>query len=354
MSNGPDRLAWSASRLPAQANLEHLKNEAKQRLKSMRAQSPEARLAEAQLKVARKYGFPSWRRLKAYVDALHDFGQRLIHAVRDGELETIRAILDRRPELANASADVPERLRPSDALTMRLIHLAIAVGKADVLRVLIERGADLNVRNASGRLPLHDCFELGHDDFAKMLLDAGAQPDVCAASAYGMHDLLLRILKNDPEKANDLSTGESPLGWSVYGAQPESAKILFEHGAIVDRAPYDAYAWRPAAMVASTAVTPVLLARGANPNWRDEDGNTAMHRAIRSRIVLDPARFIQLLLDAGADPSLRNREGRTPLEEAESLIEAGKNAETYFPVRTIGPKKLEQTIAILRAAVDSR
>jgi ankyrin repeat protein len=354
MSNGPDRLAYSAPRLPAQASLEHLKNEAKQRLRSMRAQSPDARLAEAQLQVSRSYGFPSWRKLKAYVDALHDVGQRLINAVRDGDLETIRAILDSRPELVNASADVPERLRPSDALTMRLVHLAVAVGKADVLRLLIERGADLNVRNASGRLPLHDCFELGHDDFARMLLDAGAEPDVCAASAYGMHDVLTRILRNDPEKANDLSTGESPLGWAVYGAQPESARILFEHGAVADRARCDAQAWGPAAMVASTAVTPVLLEHGANPNWRDDQGNTAMHRAIRSRIVLDPAKFIQLLLDAGADPHLRNQDGRTPLEEAESLLQAGKDAETYYPVRTIGPKQLGQTIAMLRAATDGR
>jgi len=353
MSNGPGRLACSASKLPAQANLEHLKNEAKQRLKSMRGQTPGARLADAQLQVARSYGFPSWRRLKAYVDALNDFGQRLINSVRDGDLETIRATLDRRPELVNAGADVPERLRPSDAVTMRLVHLAIAVNQADVLRLLIERGADLNVRNASGRLPLHDCFELGHDDFAKMLLDAGAMPDVCAAAAYGMHDRLRQILSDDPALANDLSTGESPLGWSVYGAQPESARILFEHGALADRPPYDEQAWRPAAMVASTTVAPVLLAHGADPNWQDNNGDTAMHRAIRSRVVVNPAIFIKILLDAGADPTLRNHEGRTPLEEAEALFQAGKSAETYYPVRTIGPKKLEETIAILHAAMNS-
>jgi Ankyrin repeats (many copies) len=39
---------------------------------------------------------------------------------------------------------------------MRLIHLAIAEARVDVLRLLIERGADLNIRNHDGRLPLHD------------------------------------------------------------------------------------------------------------------------------------------------------------------------------------------------------
>ena len=42
--------------LPARANLEHLKNEAKKLLKEMRPRSPGATLAAAQLAVARSYG----------------------------------------------------------------------------------------------------------------------------------------------------------------------------------------------------------------------------------------------------------------------------------------------------------
>ncbi len=102
-------------------------------------------------------------------------------------------------------------------------------------------------------------------------------------------------------------------------------------------------------MVNSTEVARVLLEHGASPNWRDTEGNTPIHRVIQSRIVLDPAKFIQLLIDFGADISLRNREGRTSLDEAEALLQTGKIAETYFLVRPIGPKKLEQTIQILRS-----
>jgi ankyrin repeat protein len=347
MSDTPNRPAYSAGKLPARANLEHLKNEAKQRLRAMRSQTPAARLSEAQLLVARSYGFPSWRNLKSFVDAQHDFGQQLINAVHASDMATMRKILDRHPELVNAATDLPRLNRPSDTVAMRLIHLAIAEAKIDVLRLLIERGADLNARNADGRLPLHDCFELNHDDFAKVLLDAGAVPDACVAAAYGMHEQLERILKNDPATVNDLTTGNSPLSWAAYGHQPKSATILFEHGAIADRPPYDSCAWGAAAMVNSTDVARVLLEHGANPNWRDENGNTALHRVITSRIVIDPAKFVQLLLDSGADPNLRNRVGRTPLDEA--LLQTGNNAETYYPARPIGPKKLEETIAILRS-----
>ena len=230
---------------------------------------------------------------------------------------------------------------------MHLTHLAIAENRSDVLRLLIDRGADINARNTDGRLPLHDCFELGRDHLVQILLDVGARPDVCAAAAYGMHDRLREILQNDPRQANDLTTGESPLGWSAYGMQTESARILFQYGALADRAPYDTHAWRPVSMVAGALVARVLLDHGANPNWCDTNGDTPLHRVLKSRIVLDPTEFVKVLLAAGADTSIRNAEGLTALDQA--LLQRSKNAETYFPVRTIGPKKLEQTIEILRS-----
>lgn len=332
--------------LATRANLEHLRNEAKTLLKDVRRNSPETTLATAQLEVARSYGFASWRKLKSYVDALHAAGPRLVSAVRTGDLDTMRAVLNPSPELVNAAADLEEhRLRPSDALAMRLIHLAVAEDQVNVARLLIERGADLNVRNADGRLPLHDCFELGRDKFAELLLEAGAEPDVCVAAAYGMHDRLREILKRDPAQANDLRTGMSPLGWSAYGNQPECAQILIENGAVVNYRPYDVEAWAPAAHVANTDLARVLLARGADPNCRDQDGDTPMHAAIKSRIVGDPTAFVELLLAAGADPAIRNNDGRTALDEA--LQQVGKAAETYFPARLIAAKNLKRVIELL-------
>ncbi|WP_156375837.1 DUF3471 domain-containing protein [Methylobacterium sp. Leaf125] len=56
--------------LPVRPNLEHLRNEAKSRLKQERATDPTAQLATAQRDLARDYGFPSWRRLLAEVRKL--------------------------------------------------------------------------------------------------------------------------------------------------------------------------------------------------------------------------------------------------------------------------------------------
>src|SRR3954447_5085688 len=68
MTHDPSPSARRTRTLPARPSLEHLKNEAKQRLKSLRRQEPQARLAAVQLALAREYGFASWRQLKTHVD----------------------------------------------------------------------------------------------------------------------------------------------------------------------------------------------------------------------------------------------------------------------------------------------
>jgi hypothetical protein len=66
---GPVSSTLAAARqLPAKPNLEHLKNEAKQRLDRLRAVTPGAKLAEAQHQIAREYGFAHWRELKADIE----------------------------------------------------------------------------------------------------------------------------------------------------------------------------------------------------------------------------------------------------------------------------------------------
>jgi ankyrin repeat protein len=333
--------------LPERANLEHLRKEAKQRLRTMRLNDPGTTLAATQLAIARQYGFASWRRLVAYVTALRDRGNQLRQAVHDGDLRTAAAILDDYPDLVNATMDITSRhRRPSDTVAMSLLHVAIAANQIEMARLLLGRGADPNRRNADGRLPLHDCFELGRDEFKEILLEGGATPDVCAAAAYGLHDQLREILQREPSVANDLSTGISPLGWSVYGGHLESARILLEHGAILDRPPYDYKAWAPTANIGSTGMARFLLECGGNPNCQDEDGDAPLHKALKSRLVKDPIEFVELLLAFGADPNLRNNKGQTPLDLA--LAEIGSIAEEYFPPMPRGSKNLEPAITLLQ------
>lgn len=336
-----------ARSLPARPSLEHLKNEAKDRLRDLRSRDPDAQLAHAQLLVARNYGFASWRKLKAFVDAVHDVGQRLIEAVRGGDVNVMRDIFDAHPELIDATTDMNERLHSVDTNAMRLIHVAISENQIEAARLLIARGANLNVRNADGRLPLHDCYEMGRYEITDLLLAAGAQIDVIAATAYRMRDRLHEILRATPSLSNDRTTNLTPLGWCGYGGDPEIAKLLVEHGAIVDRPPFDGLAWGSTSQVANVGVARVLLDAGANPNWQNDDGDTPLHIAINSRMVEDPFEFARLLLDRGADANRRNKSGRTPLDEA--LARVGAPTEEYFPPRPVGTKKLDRVIELLRS-----
>ena len=54
--------------LPDNPSLEQLREQAKDRLAIIRTHTPESQLSDAQFALARDYGFPGWRALKAEVD----------------------------------------------------------------------------------------------------------------------------------------------------------------------------------------------------------------------------------------------------------------------------------------------
>src|ERR1041385_7318496 len=87
----------AARSLPDSPNLEWLRKQARHRLHELRRRNPGARLADAQLGLAREYGFPSWRALKAHIDALGVDGA-LFEAAKNGDAAALAALLDRHPE----------------------------------------------------------------------------------------------------------------------------------------------------------------------------------------------------------------------------------------------------------------
>ena len=57
-------------RLPDHPNLEHLKNQAKDRLRDLQSQNRGSKLSDAQHAIAREYGCVNWSELKARVEAV--------------------------------------------------------------------------------------------------------------------------------------------------------------------------------------------------------------------------------------------------------------------------------------------
>src|SRR5471032_897725 len=84
-------------RLPNRPSLQHLKDQAKDLLRTGDARS----ITEAQFKIARLYGFDSWPKLKAHVDSLEEIGQ-LKRAIDTNDLAQVKALMALNPALHQA------------------------------------------------------------------------------------------------------------------------------------------------------------------------------------------------------------------------------------------------------------
>ena len=80
--------------LPDRPNLRHLKDQAKDLLKTGAAAS----ITDAQFKVARLYGFASWSKLKAHVDSFEEIGQ-LKQAIDTNDIVRVKTMMTRNPAL---------------------------------------------------------------------------------------------------------------------------------------------------------------------------------------------------------------------------------------------------------------
>ena len=158
--------------LPGNANLEQLKNGAKSfqravragdagaaevvrefhpRLSDARPGSPELdgfTRADAQLVVARQFGFSSWPKLKAHLELVARYARSPHEQPVGGPLTDEQAVVDEFLRLAclNYGDDDPDRFRRAqslleqhDWLARASIHTIAATGEVDAARELLDR-----------------------------------------------------------------------------------------------------------------------------------------------------------------------------------------------------------------------
>jgi len=106
--------------------------------------------------------------------AIPDRGRTsLCFASEDGDLETVRSLLD-------GGVDVNERNSSQDTALL----LAMFCGRFEVARLLIEYGADVNSQDKVGFTPLFAATQEGHLDMVHLLLDHGADVNAKAQSQW--------------------------------------------------------------------------------------------------------------------------------------------------------------------------
>jgi ankyrin repeat protein len=339
--------------LPANPNLDWLRKAAKRRLAELRAGEPEAKLHQAQLAVARDYGFTSWRALKAHVAAVapappardrvfaaaragdveavrRAFASGFDPATRDGDGRTIFQIAKElrhdavemlardvqggrptRPEpVQQALQDIVVAAKDGDlaALAARLdahpelidelagrgffkatpLHLAARHNRPGAIRLLIERGADVDAREfPDNAAPLHFAATYGDLETVRLLVEAGADVD---------------------GKGDDHGVGV--LGWATCfkEVREDVAAYLLSHGATLNV--WTAIALdRPDELRAMIASDPSLLAARMT---RNEHRRTPLHHAAAKNRL----RMVEVLLALGADPNATDATGATALTTA--------------------------------------
>lgn len=279
----------SNSALPERPSLEYLKKLAKERLAAMRRANPRAKLAAALLDVARDHGFPSWRALKEEVDRRRERTlERFFASCRAGDAATLRELLAAEPTLARL-ADSSARFGGWTGL-----HYAARDGRLDVVRLLLEHGADPNAREAGDNTyPLHWAAAHRALEVARALLEAGAD-------AHGVGDL------------HELDA----IGWATYfhpaggrrGERPEVAQLLADRGA--RHHVFSAMSLGDLDLLrAVVEQDPGALDRRMS---RFENRLSALHFAV----ALKRRDMLELLIELGADVEAVDGNGHTPLEAA--------------------------------------
>ncbi len=260
--------------LPAAPSLEQLRKQAKELVRERRAGGEPLRLSDAQLALAREYGFPSWPKLKDYVDRVSANGPALTHAFVDD----IGYYEDRAEGLRSVVASG----LPSGIAIVRTYHPALADASDAEIRTLSPGAARLVLAREHG-FASWAAFRRHVDDLAE-----SGEPFRRAFRAIQSRDgkALGELLDRYPGLVSARGTnGNDLLGLAA--------------NAVCGR--------RDQAMVQE------LLTRGADPNGANDRGWTPLHQAGYGNDI----GLARLLLDAGARTDLEaHGEGGTPLAAA--------------------------------------
>ena len=174
------------------------------------------------------------------------------------------------------------------------LYFAAYMNSVEMAKLLIEHGANVNVRDKKGRRPIHSAAGQNSLEVAKLLTEH--RTDVSA-------------------RDNDRIT---PMHHAAGQNSVEMAKLLIEHGANVSVNDKDGRTpIHSAAGQNSLEVAKLIIEHGANVSARDENGYTAMHFAA----VQNSVEIAKLLIEHGANVSVNDKDGRTPIHSA-----AGQNS----------------------------
>lgn len=230
-------------------------------------------------------------------------------AASNGNLERIKQLLERSPNLKNAF-EVKTGYAP--------LHWAVKKGHKHIIHYLLRAGASINLPDREGRTPL---FWVSQLPIAQLLVKSGA--------VINVQDHL----------------GKTPLHWIDT---PDVVSFLIKSGADIslrDKEGKDPLQW--AAGSGHSAIVELLLKAGADVNAYDKDGRMALHSAVQAGQYA----IVELLLaQKGIEFDTKDsRKSRTPLQWA---LRMSKGAHKKHNEQNSIEVTARMMVALLRQGAD--
>jgi ankyrin repeat protein len=290
--------------LSKRPDLDQLKRQAKELLEAFIAGDAEAvaevtahyrdadatkfALHDAQLVLARSYGFDSWPKLKAYVGGATV--KRLAEAVHAGDIMQVRAMLKARPALVHMDMAANDE--------HRALHYAVLDRAPQMVRLLMEHGADARKgiyphRDATGALTI--ALDRGYNEIVAIIEEYEKQRREAEAAPAAARP-------GDGEAGSDQ-------------AEPPGADELCDTIGRGD----DAQA------IAIMEAQPALI------HMRNQDNWTPLHIAAA---MLNETLAAWLVAD-GADVNVRGKRDRTPLDLAAAATRRSGTDKAFLAVAAI-------------------
>jgi ankyrin repeat protein len=233
------------------------KSEAIERVRALHPKPPAPEdfiLSDAQLVIARGYGFSDWLHMRRRIESLTKSPTELFKAaVEAGDVDHVRQLLQSHPDL------VSKINQPMFGFKCPAAHVART--NLELLDLLLAHGADLNART-SWEMGGFGVLEQVNPDEAAPLIARGARIDVWAAANLGMMAELVASIAGDPSlvhaKGGD---GKRPLH---FARTIPIARFLLEHGAEIDALDDDHHSTPAQHLIADRPeVAGFLVAQGA-------------------------------------------------------------------------------------------
>ncbi|XP_041333915.1 ankyrin-1 isoform X7 [Pyrgilauda ruficollis] len=231
------------------------------------------------------------------------------------------------------------------------LHIAALAGQQDVVRELVNYGANVNAQSQKGFTPLYMAAQENHLEVVKFLLENGANQNVATEDGFTPLAVALQqghenvvahlinygtkgkvrlpalhiaarnddtrtaavLLQNDPNADVLSKTGFTPLHIAAHYENLSVAQLLLNRGASVNFTPQNGITpLHIASRRGNIIMVRLLLDRGAQIETRTKDELTPLHCAARNGHV----RIAEILLDHGAPIQAKTKNGLSPIHMA--------------------------------------